>query len=110
MNIIETQAWEIMVPYKIGKKTVQLPHHQEWDEKVRAISGGLTIYRVAHGQWMNAEGRVYKEPMIPVRIACTEEQIKEIMQITLEHYRQQAVYVSLVSEKTLILHREETNE
>jgi len=47
--------------------------------------------------------------MIPVRIACTEEQIREIMKMTIAHYKQEAVFAMLVSEKTLIMHAEEIN-
>lgn len=104
MEIIESKVWEILVPYKMGRKNVQVDYHRQWDEKVRGISGGLTIHRVAKGQWVSPTGKLHRELMIPVRIACSEKEIGKIMQITLEHYQQEAVYASLVSEKALILH------
>ena len=94
--------WEIMVPcqYNDGKP-VRTRHHRNWDAKVRRITGGLTVMKPAKGQWVH-EGELYEERMIPVRIACTEAQIREIMMITARHYHQIAVMASLVSEKTLI--------
>jgi len=41
--------WEILVPYKMGRKNVQVPYHQEWDAKVMAIAGGMTLMKVAKG-------------------------------------------------------------
>ena len=110
-------TWEILVPYRMGnhdnsdpnkpkkKKNVPVPYHQLWDEKVRAISGGLTILRVAKGQWISGNGTLFKELMIPVRISATQEQIEEIIKFTAEHYEQEAIYCMLISENTLIYHR-----
>jgi hypothetical protein len=101
------QLWEILVPYKMGRKNVQVPYHQEWDAKVMAISGGMTIMKLVKGVWMSpVNEKTHKELMIPVRIACSEEQIREIGAMTLIHYKQEAVFITLVSEKTLILHAE----
>ena len=46
----------------------------------------------------------YKEIMIPVRIACTKEQIIQIAKFTIEHYKQKAVFVTLVSENTMVFY------
>jgi len=98
--------WEILVPYKMGRKNVQVPYHQEWDAKVMALAGGMTLMRVARGNWVSpSTGHTHRELMIPVRIACSERQIQEIMAMTMEHYAQEAVFAYLVSERTLILHR-----
>jgi hypothetical protein len=108
MKVLETQLWEILVPYRMGpkgRKTVPLPHHWIWDEKVRSITGGLTIFKCARGQWVDpATNVLYKEPVIPVRIACTEEQIDLIAEFTATHYKQHAVFTSLVSEKVKIFY------
>lgn len=102
--------WEILVPYKMGRKNVPVPYHQEWDAKVMAIAGGMTLMKVAKGSWTSpTTDKTHKELMIPVRIACTEEQIKEIMKMTIEHYKQEAVFAMLVSEKTLIMHAGEVD-
>ena len=69
-----------------------------WDEKVRAISGGLTVLKPAKGQWIAPCGTLHAERMIPVRIACTESEIEEIMDITIEHYNQDEVMAYRVSD------------
>lgn len=99
--------WEIMVPHKMGpkgKKVIQVPYHQEWDAKVREIAGGLTIMRAARGQWVDRDGngKLYKEIMIPVRIACTREQIEEIMAFTQQHYKQIVVMAYKVAEEVIM--------
>ena len=102
ITIEETQSWEIMVPcqYNDGGP-VRTRHHKNWDEKVRRITGGLTVLKPAKGQWVHEE-KLYEERMIPVRIACSEAQIRQIMKITARHYHQIAVLASLISEKTLV--------
>ncbi len=97
------QLWEILVPcqYNDGKP-VRTRHHREWDKVVRKITGGLTIFKPVKGQWVH-EGQLYAERMIPVRIACSEKDIRKIAKFSLGHYKQLAVFVSLVSEKVLII-------
>lgn len=41
--------------------------------------------------------------MIPVRIACNEEQIRDIISFTLKHYKQIAVMAYKLSDKVLIV-------
>lgn len=97
------QLWEILVPCQFNDgKPVRTRHHREWDKVVRKITGGLTIFKPVKGQWEH-EGTLYVERVIPVRIACTEAQIRKIAKFSLTHYRQLAVFVSLVSEKVLII-------
>ena len=52
------------------KKPFRTRYHRVWDEKVRKISGGLTIMKPAVGQWLSNDDELFKERMIPVRIAC----------------------------------------
>jgi hypothetical protein len=106
--------WEILVPAQVsierpdllfngmpmdnpGSTEYPLEHHKKWDEYVRDIAGGLTIFRSVKGQWITAT-KIYKEKMIPVRIACTEEQIEKIANFTIKHYRQQTVMIVKVSD------------
>lgn len=98
-----------MVPcYWNNGKPVRKRHHQEWDKVVRKIAGGLTIYKPAVGQWVDDTTEdLYSERVIPVRIACTENQIKQIAQFSLRHYKQLAVMVYVVSEKVLIIKPDE---
>ena len=88
MKTIEKTLWEILVPTAIDDHPVKIQYHKIWDDKVRAISKGLTILKPAKGQWIDPSGKLYAEGMIPVRIACSEDDIEEIMKITADHYNQ----------------------
>ena len=100
------ELWEILVPTTNNAgKPYRVRYHRVWDAKVREITGGLTVMPVANGQWTAPDGTVYRERMIPVRIACTESQIRAIMQLTLEYYDQEAVMVFHLSNRTLTLRR-----
>jgi hypothetical protein len=97
--------WEILVPcnYNDGKP-VRTKHHKEWDKVVRKISGGLTLYTPAKGQWVDPnDKKLYEDRMIPVRIKCSEQVIKQIAQFTLGHYRQKAVLIYRVSDYALVV-------
>lgn len=63
--------WEILVPTMMNGKPVMTKYHKVWDEKVRAISNGLTILKSAKGEWVSSSGELFAERMIPVRIAYT---------------------------------------
>lgn len=98
--------WEILVPCQWNDgRPVRTRHHREWDKRVRALAGGLTVYKPAKGQWVH-QGQLYAERMIPVRITCPEGLIRRIAFITLQHYAQKAVMVYLVSERCLIVEAE----
>ena len=76
--------WEILVPRKFNDGgEVPLAHHQDWDDRVRKIAGGLTILKSAKGIWESPTGTIFKEQMIPVRIACSMEQIHQIIDLTI---------------------------
>ena len=96
--------WEILVPRKWNNgKPIRTRHHREWDKRVKAITGGLTIYPpTIKGEWISPEGETYIDSTIPVRIACNREQINKIMDITGHHYRQLAVMAYKISEEVLI--------
>ena len=95
--------WEIMVPCQWNNgKPVRTRHHKEWDKKVRKLSGGLTIMMPGKGQWLNKEGELFEERVIPVRIACDRTTIDAIMDITAQHYNQYAILAYKVSDEVLI--------
>lgn len=101
-----SQLWEILVPRAFNSGTeVSIEHHQSWDDKVRGVAGGLTIHKSAKGIWESPSGEVFKEGMIPVRIACTELQIQTIIDLTIVHYDQEAVMAYRVSDFVIIKHR-----
>lgn len=100
--------WEILVPTQFNDgKPIRTRYHRVWDAKVREISGGLTIMKPAVGQWISEENELYKERMIPVRIACTEEDIEKIIAFTMKYYDQLAMMAYAISSKVIIRHANE---
>lgn len=102
------ELWEILVPTlrRVGGKPYRTRYHRVWDQKVRALTGGLTIMRPTIGQWIAPSGELFKERMIPVRIACSREQIEQIIDITLVYYDQLAVIAYKVSDDVILKHKE----
>lgn len=97
------QLWEILVPTvrRNDGRPYHLRYHRVWDERVRAITGGLTVLHPAKGTWTSDDGAIVRERMIPVRIACTEPQIREILRLTVAYYDQIEVMAYRIS--TLVL-------
>lgn len=81
-----------------------------WDARVRAITGGLTVLPPGKGQWVSPTGQLFAERMIPVRIACTEDQIHAIAKMTAAFYEQEAVIYYLVSSRVFIHHVKQSHE
>jgi len=103
-----SELWEVLVPRAFNDGTeIPLSHHHVWDERVRNISGGLTILKSAKGFWQSPSGEIFQESMIPVRVACTEAQIREIVDFTIGHYQQKAVMAYRVSDYVIIKHQSE---
>lgn len=83
--------WELLVPTtRNDGRPIHTRFHRVWDNKVKDISGGLTILHPTIGYWVN-EGQTQKERMIPVRIMCSIEQFREILKITLKYYEQKSI-------------------
>lgn len=95
-NIKRLNLYEILVPAYAGKDV-----NSEWDNKISRITKGLTILKPVKGGFL-IENEVLKEDMVPVRIACKENQIEEIMDITAEHYKQKAIMLRLIPGEVLI--------
>lgn len=97
--------YEILVPtqFQDTRKLVSLKHHREWDDLVLSVAGGMTIIRAAAiGRWISLE-KLYEDRVIPIRIACTQNQIEFIARFTKEHYRQLAVMYYKISDDVIIL-------
>src|SRR3989338_2226118 len=98
--------WEIFVPaHSNDGKEYPMEHHYSWDAKVRGISGGLTILKTAKGQWTSPDGKIFFDKMIPVRIFCTEEEIDKIIQLSIDHYGQEAVLAYEVSDNVKFVYK-----
>lgn len=100
------QLWEILVPtVRNDGRPFKLKHHRAWDAKVRAITGGLTVLApTIKGEWTAPCGTVFSDRTIPVRLACSREQMERIADLTAVHYQQLAVMYWLVSTEVVIHH------
>lgn len=95
--------WEILVPTADNEgKPFRTRYHKVWDAKVKKLTGGLTILSVAKGEWVNDMGTTYEDRLIPVRVACTREVLDEILPMTKDYYRQEAIFAFKVSEEVII--------
>jgi len=104
----DKSLWEILVPtYSNEGLEFSLEHHKKWDDKIRSLSGGLTILRTARGQWIDPDGKLFFDKMIPVRVYCAEHEIEEIIQFTMSHYEQKAVMAYQVSSYVKLIRRDE---
>jgi hypothetical protein len=103
--------YEILVPtIRNDGRPIRTRFHRVWDAKVRAITGGLTILAPAKGQWLSPQGELFAERMIPVRIACTEEQIDTIADMTAKYYEQHAILFYKISSDVRIKHYGQTGD
>lgn len=105
----ESQSlYEILVPtqylHKGQIRYISTRRHKAWHKKVIKIAGGLTILSKSLGKWQN-KNAVWKEAVIPCRIACTAAQIEEIVQFTLKHYDQLAVMYYKITDDVKIVYR-----
>ena len=97
---MKTKVWKILVPANNNQAIeFSISHHHEWDEFVRKLVGGVTIMKSAKGQWVNPNGQLYTDKMIPCEISCTKQQIKAIAHFTKHHYRQEAIAYYKISNK-----------
>ncbi len=100
-----TSLYEILVPtVRNNGKPIRTRYHRVWDEKVRKITGGLTIMSPVKGQWVSADQELFAERMIPVRIVCTEENIHRISDMTAKYYEQKAILFYRLSNEVEIKH------
>lgn len=95
--------YEILIPTKFEDtgNVVSLDHHQAWDTVVLRIAGGMTIIRsTAIGRWIH-DGKLYEDNVIPVRIACSKDDIEDIARFTKEFYRQLAIMYYKISDEVM---------
>jgi hypothetical protein len=96
------KIYEILVPTVDNDgKPFRTRYHRVWDKKVYDITGGISILTPLKGKWVD-DGTLYEERNIPVRIACTESQMMEILKFTKEYYRQIAIMAYVISEEVII--------
>ncbi len=91
------KLWEILVPAVYsGVGPIRKKHHKKWDRKVSKIAGGLTLFKPKKGRWLSGS-KLFREKMIPVRIAATKREMLAIADLTSKHYHQKAVMFYLIS-------------
>lgn len=95
--------YQILVPtVRKDGRPIKTRFHKVWDEKIRSITGGLSIYPPIKGQWISDSEELFIERMIPVQIACSHAQIIKIMEFTKKYYEQEKIFAYLISEKVII--------
>lgn len=97
------KLWEILVPATSNGHEISVGIHRIWDNGVREIAGGLTIYKSGIGEYVSPTGNYFRDRIIPVRISCDEKEIVQIMKFTKKYYKQESVFAYLVSELVLII-------
>jgi hypothetical protein len=106
---VDLNVWCIFVPTVKPKATkkrfFRTKHHKAWDKYVRNISGGLTILAPSKGQWIDTEDNLVEERVLPVQIACNDEQFEKIIKFTLKHYDQDALMYYKMSNEVFITNR-----
>ena len=103
INTVNLKLYEILIPtIRNNGKPFRTRYHKVWDKKVREITGGLTILSPAKGQWVSSNGELFLERMIPVRIACSKEQIEIIADLTAKYYDQKAIFYYCISNEVVI--------
>lgn len=103
-EVEDQKLWEILVPtVRNDGRPFRLRYHRVWDERVKAISGGLTIVSPVRGVWVSPTQEVFKERMIPVRIMSTKSEILEIAHMSKSYYEQEAMMVYKVSDEVFIV-------
>lgn len=101
----DNKLWEILVPASSKDKKFPHEHHKKWDEFVKKLAGGLTILKPAKGEWVNPNGNLFVDKIIPVRIKCSKKHIKQIVEFTILHYDQEAVLAYKISDKVILKYR-----
>lgn len=100
----DQKLWEILVPtVRNDGRPFRLRYHRVWDDRVKAIAGGLTVVTPVRGTWVSPDSEVFKERMIPVRIMCTQDEIMRIAHMSKTYYEQKAIMVYKVSDEVFIV-------
>lgn len=94
--------YEILIPTTLDDNPISKEIHKKWDSQILKISNGMTILTPVQGQWIPSNGNLLAEKMLPIRIACTREQIYEISDFSAEFYCQKAIMFYKISDEVII--------
>lgn len=70
------------------------------------LSGGLTVLPESQGMWVNPDGKLVSEPVIPVRVIVTAEQALSIAKLVAIEFNQKEVLVYEVSNGIILVPNE----
>lgn len=100
------ELWEILVPtIRNNGRPIRLRFHKVWDNKVREISGGLTVLQPVKGQWIDNKGNLLNERMIPVRFLANRNDVDNIIDMTMEYYEQESILAYQISNNVILKER-----
>ena len=103
---MKKELWEILVPASNNKDSkFSYEHHKEWDAFVKKITGGVTITKIAKGEWVSPTGKLYVDRVIPCRVMCTREEMLKIVDFTIDHYSQEAVMAYKISDDVILKYK-----
>lgn len=98
----KVKIYEILVPtMDNNRKPFSTKYHRVWDKKVYEIAKGLPTLSPTKGKWKHDE-IVYGERNIPVRVACIESQIADILKMTKKYYNQSAIVAYVISQEVIV--------
>lgn len=106
MRSAQRPLWEVLIPLasNAGEKYEE-SYHRVWRDYVLPRSGGLTIFPEVQGEWYNAQGKLFREAMQPVRFLSSREDLEKVIDFTLGHYQQEAVMAYKVSDEVILKER-----
>lgn len=99
------KLYEILIPTKYNdSKILSSEFHRSWNNYVLDVAGGLTVLPICDGQWINPEGKLFVDRIIPVRIMTTPEKMESIVNMSAKYYEQQCIMYYVVSNAVKIKH------
>jgi hypothetical protein len=88
---------EILIPVKSNSgKTFSRKDNRQFADYVVSLAGGLSQGAPLSGQWAD-NGKIYRESMRPLRIACSARTMAKIARKAREHFRQLSIMYYTVS-------------
>jgi len=102
-EVTDKSVWQILVPcVRNDGRPFRVRFHRVWDNKVKEVSGGMTIHLPSKGKWISPEGLLYEERMIPVTFIATRVEAEKIADFTKNYYTQKAVLCYKISDEYIL--------
>lgn len=105
------KLFEIQVPLKSNLGKEYSKQIYRFEEYLLKHTGGFNQRPWVTGQWMSANGQVYKDMMLPYHIACDEKVMKLILRKAFELFPDQlGLYVAEIGQAFIIPNPELSKE